>query len=158
MPYHPIAINTPAHARHHSSLLERRQHMLPWQLHVIPVYKPSSTLLHLTATKQVAHDQLSIKKEGILKAKSPSWMFVIAYISVSPERALTGNHTSQSACTEGFVCTEPEQRLLAPKGTWGRYGERISGSTQSRTQVPHFQSNTLPNGSLSIFKSTDPNT
>lgn len=54
----------------HSSLLERRQRLLPWQPHIVLVYKPPSTLPHLTATNHhLAHGHLSIKKEGVLNAK-----------------------------------------------------------------------------------------
>lgn len=67
----PRHVNTPALARHHGSLLERwQQQALPWQLHVVPAYKPSRTLLHLTATNHLlAHGHLSIKKKRHVESK-----------------------------------------------------------------------------------------
>lgn len=81
------------------------------------------------------------------ESKITSSMFVITYLPDSPKRAPTE-----------FYNHAPDWGLLVPKGTGETEGEEVSGSTRRRTQVSHFQTNTLPNSSLSIFKSTDPNT
>lgn len=95
--------------------------------------RPSSTQLHLTATNNhLEHGHLSIRKKGVLKAKSSSWMFIIAYISVSLKRAPTGNHASQS------LCTEPNWRLLAPKGNNGRRWRKCPWETSKTSPGSPF--------------------
>lgn len=117
--------------------------------------KHPSQLVHLhwllTATcHRLAHGCLSTKKESIVKAKSPPWMFVIIYISVSPNRAPARLYTSQ--------WPSPRVKAVSTKGNLGDTGRRGLWEHSKRTQVPHFPTDTLPKSSLSIFKSTDPNT
>lgn len=126
----PCHVNTPAHGRCHSSVLERQQHLPPWLLHVIPVYKPPSPSLHLTAAHwHLAHGCLSTKKENTVKAKPSPWMFVIIYVPVSPKRASTGLYTHQCPC--------PRVKAVSTKRSLGNTGRRgLWGALKGEPRFP----------------------
>lgn len=86
-----------------------------WRLHVVPVYKPSSTL---TATNHcLAHGHLSIQKEGAWKAKSPSCLLLLTFL-LAPK----GLQLGIAPCALRVLCVQSQSK--GSKGdlekTWRR--------------------------------------